>query len=120
MIAILLEDIDWRVSELMVRGKGKQHDCVPIPPDVGGAISAYLRGRVSDSRHLFITERAPYRPFKDSQVFNTILRDAFARAGVTPPAPYVGSHVLRHSWFGKVPRWKRWATCCATARAPPP
>ena len=30
-------------------------------------------------------------------MLNTILKEAFARAGVTPPGPYVGSHVLRHS-----------------------
>ena len=30
-------------------------------------------------------------------VLNTILKQAFARARVTPPSPYVGSHVLRHS-----------------------
>lgn len=97
VIAIRLEDTDWRAGELMVRGKGKTHDRVPIPPDVGEAIAAYLRDRASDSRHLFVAERAPHRPFKDGQVLNTILRQAFARAGVKPPAPYVGSHVLRHS-----------------------
>lgn len=97
VIAIRLEDIDWRAGELMVRGKGKQHDRVPIPPDVGDAIAAYLRDRVSDARHLFVTERAPHRPFKGGQVLNAVLREAFARAGVKPPAPYVGSHVLRHS-----------------------
>ena len=43
VIAIRLEDIDWRAGELLVRGKGKQHDRVPIPPDVGEAIAAYLR-----------------------------------------------------------------------------
>ena len=89
--------IDWRAGELMVRGKGKSHDRVPIPPDVGEAIAAYLRDRVSDARHLFVTERAPHRPFKGGQVLNAVLREAFARAGVKPPAPYVGSHVLRHS-----------------------
>jgi integrase/recombinase XerD len=41
--------------------------------------------------------RAPNGPFKDGQVINTILQDAFAATGVTPPGPYVGSHVLRHS-----------------------
>ena len=30
-------------------------------------------------------------------MLNFILRDAFARTGLTPPAPYVGSHILRHS-----------------------
>jgi site-specific recombinase XerD len=81
-----------------VRGKGKLHDRVPIPPDVGEALTAYIRSdRVSTSRALFVTARAPHGPFKDSQVLNEILKQAFAATGVTPPCPYVGSHVLRHS-----------------------
>jgi site-specific recombinase XerD len=30
-------------------------------------------------------------------LLNNILRDAFARTGLKPGAPYVGSHILRHS-----------------------
>jgi integrase/recombinase XerD len=96
--AIQLDDIDWRGGELLVRGKGKLHDRVPIPPDVGEALTVYIRSdRVSTSRALFVTARAPHGPFKDSQVLNEILKQAFAATGVTPPCPYVGSHVLRHS-----------------------
>jgi site-specific recombinase XerD len=98
VIAIQLDDIDWRGGELLVRGKGKLHDRVPIPPDVGEALTAYIRSdRVSTSRALFVKARAPHGPFKDSQVLNEILKQAFAATGVTPPCPYVGSHVLRHS-----------------------
>lgn len=99
IIAIQLDDIDWRAGELMVRGKGQQYDRLPIPPDVGEAISEYLREDRSSAttRALFVTHRAPNRPFKDSQVINTILKEAFAATGVKPPTPYVGSHVLRHS-----------------------
>lgn len=99
IIAIQLDDIDWRVGELMVRGKGQRHDRLPIPPDVGEAISEYLREDRSSAttRALFVTHRAPNRPFKDSQVINSILKEAFAATGVKPPTPYVGSHVLRHS-----------------------
>jgi hypothetical protein len=53
--------------------------------------------RVATCRTLFVTERAPHRPFKNGQVLNMILRDAFARTGLKPPVPYVGSHILRHS-----------------------
>jgi integrase/recombinase XerD len=98
VVAIQLDDIDWRAGELIVRGKGKNHDRVPIPPDVGEALAAYIRqDRVSTSRALFVTNRAPHGPFKDGQVLNTIIKAAFARTGVTPPCRYVGSHVLRHS-----------------------
>jgi site-specific recombinase XerD len=44
-----------------------------------------------------VTERPPYLPFKDGQILNYILKSAFARTGLKPPVPYVGSHILRHS-----------------------
>ena len=98
VVAIRLEDLDWRAGELIVRGKGQNHDRVPLPPDVGEALTAYIRqDRVSTSRVLFVTRRGPHRPFRNGAVLNEILRTAFVRAGVTPPGPYVGSHVLRHS-----------------------
>jgi integrase/recombinase XerD len=99
VIAIQLDDIDWRAGELLVRGKGQRHDRLPIPPDVGEAISQYLRkDRISTtSRALFVMLRAPNGPFKNGQVVNNILKQAFAATGVKPPTPYVGSHVLRHS-----------------------
>ena len=89
---------DWRAGELLVRGKGQRHDRLPIPSDVGEAIAAYIRQeRVSASRTLFVSLWAPHGPFKGGQIVNAILKDAFAATGVTPPGPYVGSHVLRHS-----------------------
>jgi integrase/recombinase XerD len=98
VIAIQLDDVDWRAGELMVRGKGQQQDRVPLPPDVGEALAGYVRyDRISTSRSLFVTLRAPNGPFKDGQIVNAILKDAFAATGVKPPSPYVGSHVLRHS-----------------------
>lgn len=99
VIAMQLDDMDWRAGELLVRGKGQRHDRLPIPPDVGEAIIRYLQQERTSTttRTLFVTHRAPNRPFKDSQVINTILKEAFAATGVKPPTPYVGSHVLRHS-----------------------
>ena len=98
VVAIQLDDINWRAGELLVRGKGQRHDRVPIPPDVGEALAGYVRhDRVSASRTLFVKRHAPHGPFKDGQILNLILRDAFARTGLKPPCPYAGSHVLRHS-----------------------
>jgi integrase/recombinase XerD len=98
VIAMQIDDIDWRSGEILVRGKGQRHDRVPLPPDVGEALADYIRlNRITASRALFVTERPPHRPFKDGQVLNTILKEAFARTGLTPPLPFVGSHILRHS-----------------------
>lgn len=98
VVAMQIDDINWRSGELIVRGKGNRHDRVPLPSDVGEALAEYIRlDRVSASRALFVTQRPPHRPFKDAQILNSILKDAFARTGLKPPVPYVGSHILRHS-----------------------
>lgn len=99
VIAMQLDDIDWRAGELLVRGKGQRYDRLPIPSDVGEAIIQYLRQErpSTTTRTLFVRYRVPNGPFKNSAVINTILKEAFAATGVKPPTPYVGSHVLRHS-----------------------
>jgi site-specific recombinase XerD len=99
VIAIQLDDIDWRTGELLVRGKGKLHDRLPITVEVGEALSRYLREERGKTtcRAMFVTHRAPHRAFKDSQIVNAILKDALAATGQKPVTPYVGSHLLRHS-----------------------
>ncbi len=61
VIAIQLDDIDWRVGELTVRGKGQLHERLPISPEVGDALSAYLRNERGPAtcRTLFVAQRAP-------------------------------------------------------------
>ena len=98
VIAIQLEDVDWRAGEMLIRGKGGQHERMPIPVDVGEAIAAYLQdGRAGSARHLFVTARAPHRRFTSSLSVRRILHKAFARAGLKPPRGEVRSHLLRHS-----------------------
>lgn len=99
VIAIQLDDIDWRAGELTVRGKGKLHDRLPITVEVGDALSRYLREERGPAtcRTMFVTHRAPHRPFKDGQIVNAILKEALKATGQKPVTPYVGSHLLRHS-----------------------
>ena len=98
VIAMQIDDIDWRSGEIIVRGKGHRHDRLPLPADVGAALAEYIRrDRVATSRVLFVTDRPPHRPFKNGEVLNGILRDACARTGLKLPAPFVGSHIFRHS-----------------------
>lgn len=91
---LTLDDIDWRAGEFVIHGKGGREDRLPLPTDVGAALSSYLRrGRpASDRREVFLQARAPYLPIDPSTVSSTVRR-ACRRAGI----PEVGSHRLRHT-----------------------
>lgn len=98
VIAIQLDDIDWRNGTILIRGKGKRHDRMPLPDDVGKAIVDYIKnGRPGRSRTLFVSSTPPNNPFADAQILNTALKQAYADTGLKPPQKYVGSHLLRHS-----------------------
>jgi site-specific recombinase XerD len=98
VIAIQIDDIDWRAGELLIRGKGQLHDRLPLPKDVGEALANYIRhDRQTASRALFVRDRSPHEPFTDAQILNSVLKGAFERTGLKPPTRYVGSHILRHS-----------------------
>lgn len=91
---LTLDDIDWRAGELVVRGKGGREDALPLPPDVGAAIAAYLRrGRPAcDRREVFLRALAPIGPLGRGGV-STVVRRASEHAGL----PKVGAHRLRHT-----------------------
>lgn len=93
--ALQLEDLDWRVGQLIVRGKARRDDPLPLPADVGEAIAAYLtEGRPgTPCRAVFITRFAPLRGLAPQSV-SKIVYDASRRAGIDPP---VCSHRLRHA-----------------------
>jgi site-specific recombinase XerD len=97
VLTLELDDVDWRAGELKVRSKGGQHDCLPLPADVGQAIAGYLRHHRPPcaTRRLFVLSKAPYRGFAHSTSLSTIVRRAINRAGLQ--APFKGAHVLRHS-----------------------
>lgn len=55
--ALALEDLNWRAGELVVRGKARRDDPLPLPAEVGKAIAAYLAdGRPETTcRAVFVT-----------------------------------------------------------------
>lgn len=89
--ALTLDDIDWARGVIAVRGKRKKVAELPLPKDVGAAISAYLlrRPRV-ESRGVFLRSRAPYRSLR---VIGQPVFTASQRAGIAPVWP----HRLRHT-----------------------
>ena len=40
---LTLDDIQWATGEVLIRGKGGREDRLPLPPDVGRAVAAYLK-----------------------------------------------------------------------------
>ncbi len=95
---LTLDDIDWRASEMLVRAKGRQRARMPIPPDVGAAIVAYLRnGRPKSScRRLFVRTLAPHVGFASGSSITFIAKSALDRAGIEGCA-HRGAHIFRHS-----------------------
>ncbi len=98
VVALELDDIHWDVGEIVVRGKGRLHDRLPLPDDVGEALALYLRearGR-SASRRVFLRRCAPHVGLSGPTAVCVVAREALQRAGLRPDGR-VGAHVFRHS-----------------------
>jgi site-specific recombinase XerD len=95
---LVLEDIDWENSRIAIRGKGNRVAHLPMPADVGKAITAYLqngRPRVPGERRLFLRARAPLTGFKGQGSVGSVVKHALERAKIDSPRK--GSHQFRHT-----------------------
>lgn len=92
--ALRIEDVNWREGEIVVRGKGRRESRLPLPPDVGRVLAAYLRwGRPrSRSRSLFLVSHAPYNELRPGAVI-AVAQRALRGSGI----PTGGAHLLRHT-----------------------
>jgi site-specific recombinase XerD len=97
IVALQLEDINWRAGEILVHGKGLLHDRMPLPADVGKALASYLRRDrpACRTRRIFVCMKAPHRGFAVCATLPTIVRCAIERANLHPS--FKGAHLLRHS-----------------------
>lgn len=89
-----LEDIDWRAGEIVVHGKDRRDERMPLPSDVGRALADYLgRGRPSTtSRAVFLRLLAPLQGLTPTGV-TVVVYSACGRAGLGR----IGAHRLRHT-----------------------
>ena len=98
VLRLHLEDVEWRQAKLLVRaGKNHRERILPLPEDVGEALTSYLKeGRPStDRRAMFLNLRYPHRPLGSSVTIWAIATQALRQAGVSTPRP--GAHVFRHT-----------------------
>ena len=93
-----LEDIRWKVGEIVIRGKGRVYDRLPLLDDVGEALVLYLREArgPSASRHVFLRQRAPRVGLSRPSAVCEVARQALRRAGLRP-AGRAAAHIFRHS-----------------------
>jgi site-specific recombinase XerD len=92
--AMQIEDIDWPLGEIKIRGKGKSLARLPLPVDVGEAVVAWLQRaqRSKTTRSVFVRVRAPYGPLTSPAVAR-IATTALRAAGIDRG----GAHRLRHT-----------------------
>jgi integrase/recombinase XerD len=91
--ALELGDVDWRHGEILVRGKGRRQERLPLPADVGGAVAGWLhRGRPqSCCTRVFTTVLAPDGALTGKTV-SAIVARAAGRCEV-----HASAHRLRHT-----------------------
>jgi integrase/recombinase XerD len=90
-----LDDVDWRAGELVVVGKGRRAERLPLPVDVGQAIATYLadgRPATAQDRCLFVRVKAPHRGLTTGGVTQVVV-SAAKRADLGQ----IHAHRLRHT-----------------------
>lgn len=93
--ALKLDDISWRTGEIVIHGKGKRTERLPLPADVGVAVVGYLRRtrpKNAQGRTVFVRVRAPHHALSAGGVAQVVL-SAAQRAGLAQIHP----HRLRHT-----------------------
>ena len=98
IVALELGDIRWRAGEIVVHGKGRMVEHVPLLSDIGEALALYLhedRGAAT-SRRVFVRMMAPRVGLAGPGAIGHIVRLAFARAGLRPSSRGA-AHLFRHS-----------------------
>lgn len=98
VVALELGDVRWRTGELVVRGKGRVLDRLPLLADAGEALALYLRQDrgASASRRVFLRMLAPRVGLGGPGAVGHIVRRALTRAGLRA-GRRGAAHLFRHS-----------------------
>jgi site-specific recombinase XerD len=105
VVLLELDDIRWRSGEILIRGKGRMLDHLPLVCDVGEALAAYIgddRG-VSACRRVFLRTWAPRVGLTGPAAVGHIVRKALARAGIRRSGRGA-AHLFRHGLATKMIR----------------
>ena len=99
VIGLQLQDIDWGAATLKVtRPKTGTSFVLPLLPAVAKVLARYLRHARpahTPTRHVFVQMKMPFGALSAASAVRHILIKHARAAGID--APYLGSHVLRHS-----------------------
>lgn len=97
IVTLELDDIRWRSGELVIRGKGRLVQHVPLLAEVGEALTRYLRDDrpASASPRVFQRAWAPHGGLAGPAAVGHIVRRALARANVQRSGRGA-AHVFRH------------------------
>jgi site-specific recombinase XerD len=97
IVSLELDHICWRDAEIVVHGKGRTVERLPLLQDIGQALTAYLRKDrgVSQSRRIFLRLRAPHTGLGGPAAVGGIVHMALARAGIRRPGRGA-AHLFRH------------------------
>lgn len=94
VVSLRLDDIEWESGTISVNGKTGPR-VLPLPKDVGEALSEYLLDRPPvKTRAFFIRLRAPVRAMKSQETICGLVRRAMDRAGIG--STNRGAHQFRH------------------------
>jgi integrase/recombinase XerD len=105
VVTLELDDIRWRAGEIVVRGKGRMVDHLPLLSDVGEALALYIREDrgINASRRVFLRIWAPRNGLMGPAAVGHIVRRALAQAGVRRSGRGA-AHLFRHGLATKMIR----------------
>lgn len=98
VLGLRVDDVDWKTRTLRVRRpKTETAIVLPLLDPIARALADYMRHERpahAAAREIFVSRQMPYARLTAAAISHRLVKHA-AAAGLT--APFLGSHVLRHS-----------------------